>query len=163
MKKRGFTLVELMIALSIFAILIGSVYKVYFSEMKELRQITDKNNLQYNAKSCIEYITKELRNKYDYSQGITLEGNGTLIKSYITVNNVETSTVLVDVSGSSKGLVNLNKTTKKLTDNKGRTLCNGVNNILLSKDSSGNLIIVTIDLQSGNESYSVTTGVNISK
>jgi len=163
MKKKGFTLVELMIALSIFAILMGSVYKAYFSELKELRQIADKNNLQYNAKSCIEYITRELRNKKDYSQGVTLEGNGTLIKSYITVNNVETSTILVDVSGSSKGLVNLNKATKKLTDDKGRILCNGVNNISLSKDASGNMIIITIDLQSGNESYSITTGINLSK
>ena len=163
MKKRGFTLVELMIALSIFAILIGSVYKAFFSEMKELRQMTDKNNLQYNAKSCIEYITRELRSKKDYSQGIELEQNGALITSYITKNKIETGTVLVDVSGNKRGLVNLNKATKKLVDKSGRILCNGVNNISLSKDSSGNVILITIELQSGNENYSVTTGINISK
>jgi len=163
MKKKGFTLVELMIALSIFAILLGSVYKAFFSEMKELRQMTDKNNLQYNAKTCIEYITRELRGKKDYSQGIELESNDTLIKSYITKNNIETSTVLVDVSGNNKGLVNLNRSTKKLIDNDGRILCNGINNISLRKDSSGDVILITIELQSGTEGYSVTTGINISR
>ena len=159
MKKRGFTLIELMLALSIFAILMGAVYKAYFSEMKELRQITDKNNLQYSAKTCIEYITRELRNIEDETQEIELIGNEIIIKSFETKKDV----VLVDITGNKSGLVNLNKATRKLVDQKGRILCNGVNNISLKKDESGDVIVITIVLQSGNETHSVTTGININR
>ncbi len=60
--ERGFTLVELMVAMVIGLILLGGVYTVFFSSVTTYRQTAGLSRLQENGRFALELLGQELRN-----------------------------------------------------------------------------------------------------
>lgn len=62
MKKRGFTLLELIVAMSIMAIIITAVFVVAAEGQKGFDTDIVQSNLQFNARKAIEMLSKDLTN-----------------------------------------------------------------------------------------------------
>ena len=61
MKKKGFTLIELMITLALFSLFAGFLYNAYFTQIKENNSFNSKIDLKYNGDKAMNLITDELR------------------------------------------------------------------------------------------------------
>ncbi|WP_368490367.1 PilW family protein [Clostridium sp. BJN0013] len=61
MKKKGFTLIELMIALSIFVIFSIYLYKTFFSQIKQSFNFNNNIDVQYNVNKALNMLTDEIR------------------------------------------------------------------------------------------------------
>jgi len=61
MKKKGFTLIELMIALSIFSLFVGFLYTAYFTQIRENNSFNSRIDLKYNGDKAMNLILDELR------------------------------------------------------------------------------------------------------
>ncbi|MCJ7689219.1 MAG: prepilin-type N-terminal cleavage/methylation domain-containing protein, partial [Clostridiaceae bacterium] len=152
MKKKGFTLIEIMITLAIFSLFVGFLYNAYFSQIKENNSFNSRLNLKYNGDKAMDLITNELR-----SIVIPLS-TGRIYK--VTSSGKD----IIDLTLST-GPAKLKLTPQKtLIDNLGSNplvLCQGITSIKMEfGDATKNeeeLIIITIDLQSKNDSYTVTS------
>lgn len=60
-KNRGFTLIEILVAVGIFVVVITIVISIFFNTIKEQRKLFVNQNLQENARFIMEMITKEVR------------------------------------------------------------------------------------------------------
>jgi prepilin-type N-terminal cleavage/methylation domain-containing protein len=148
MKKKGFTLVELMIALSIFSIFLGFVYKVYFEEVHSLKSMGARSEIQYNANTAMELIAKQIRNNTQVNTFIE-NGKCTQLKS--------NGTVLIDVSGNrTNSNLYYDSTTDTLRDMADTVLCTDIAGVKI--DAYGSYIEITLDLISWHEDYSLKTG-----
>jgi len=59
-KQKGFTLIELMIALLILSVLMTAVYRVFISQERMFRTHDQVSALQENLRATIEYVNQEL-------------------------------------------------------------------------------------------------------
>lgn len=57
-KKKGVTLIELIVALGLIALISALVYTFFFSNQGRLNEVEAKSNLQYEAKVILESISK---------------------------------------------------------------------------------------------------------
>jgi prepilin-type N-terminal cleavage/methylation domain-containing protein len=62
MKKKGFTLVEMIVALLVLGVILTVVYRFFFSQEKFLRQQRQWSELNMVSRKASTYISKELRN-----------------------------------------------------------------------------------------------------
>jgi prepilin-type N-terminal cleavage/methylation domain-containing protein len=62
MKRKGFTLVELMVALLVLGMILTVVYRFFFSQEKFLRRQRQWSELNMASRKASTYISKELRN-----------------------------------------------------------------------------------------------------
>ena len=58
---RGFTLVEIVVTISLSVLLIGSLYGVYLTSYKSYRRSINKAELNQNARITLERISRDLR------------------------------------------------------------------------------------------------------
>jgi len=61
-KKRGFTLVELIVAMSILAVVAGAVYSVYMFSLRSYSKGAEQSGIQYDVRRAGAFITSETRN-----------------------------------------------------------------------------------------------------
>jgi prepilin-type N-terminal cleavage/methylation domain-containing protein len=163
MKKKGFTLIEMMMALSIFSLFVGFLYNAYFTQIKENNSFNTRLDLKYNGNKAMNLITNELRSNINVN--FTSGSNGNVNQITTTDGNM-----LIDLIGGTE-LSNLTFTSQNtLVDNSNSNpvvLCKGITSIKMEFGSAakneGELIIITIDLQLKNDRYTVTTAVNINK
>lgn len=153
MKKKGFTLLELMISLAVFSIFAGFMYRSFYEEIRATKTVNNRSDLQYNAGKAIELISTEVRN----GGTITLNGN----KVVGTVPAI--ATTLVDLSGTGTGSdINLDTIGKSLKDNQGRILCKNIDSVQISTTGvNGVMLNITANLSEGQESYKVVTAINL--
>lgn len=59
--SRGFTLVELMVVIGIFGIIMGAVYSVYLTHMKNAYSQEELIDVQQNLRTAMDMITRDLR------------------------------------------------------------------------------------------------------
>ncbi len=59
-RQKGFTLIELMIALLILSMLMTAVYRVFISQERMFRTHDQVSALQENLRATIEYVNQEL-------------------------------------------------------------------------------------------------------
>jgi prepilin-type N-terminal cleavage/methylation domain-containing protein len=59
--EKGFTLVEVMTAISIYAILLGSVFSLYLFGVNAYKAASNRLDLQQNVRVAADFITRELR------------------------------------------------------------------------------------------------------
>jgi prepilin-type N-terminal cleavage/methylation domain-containing protein len=158
MRKKGFTLIEIMITLAIFSLFVGFLYNAYFAQITENNSFNSRLDLKYNGDKAMDLITNELR-----SIVIPLNtGSITQIKSG--------SDVFIDLTGS-ESLAKLQLTSQNtLIDRSGSNqvvLCRGVTSIKMEfGDATKNeeeLIIIEIEMESKHDSYTVISAVNINK
>lgn len=57
-KRNGVTLIELVIALAIMSIVTGLIFFFYFTNQKKISEIEIKSDLQYEAKTVLDNISK---------------------------------------------------------------------------------------------------------
>ncbi len=57
-KKKGVTLIELVIALGLLAIVTSFIFSFFFSNEKKLEEINTRSDLQYEAKVILDSISK---------------------------------------------------------------------------------------------------------
>lgn len=60
-KKKGFTLLELLIAIAIFIIVISVIVSLFVSALKGQRRAIASQNVQDNARYLLSFIAKEVR------------------------------------------------------------------------------------------------------
>jgi len=73
MKRDGFTIVELLVALSLFAIVVSVVAGVFASSMRTQRAVTMLMAANDNASLVLEQMSREVRTGFQFS--ISLGGN----------------------------------------------------------------------------------------
>lgn len=167
MKKKGFNLVELMIAVSIFTIFTLFMYRFFFDEQKFFMTLHRQIDLQYNANTALEYLGGAVRNnvKLAFREDTVYEGS----KYRIWYTDNTRSTVLFDMTGSgSSGEMKLNSGDKTLKDSQDNTLCRNIDTVEIGFDTASNDIInITVKLSSGSGSrkvdYTAKTSINIKK
>ena len=168
MKKKGFTLIEMMIALAIFSLFMGFLYNAYFSQIKENNSFNTRLDLKYNGDKAMNLITDELRSNNNFNY--TYESGSTVNINKITTLTANTLINLIDLTGGTE-VSNLTLTPQNtLVDNSNSNnviLCKGIASINIQPGSlaqnEGDLLIITINLQLKNDQYTVTSAVNINK
>ncbi len=68
MKKRGFTVIELMVAMSMFVVLIGVATGTFLETLRVQRIVTELSAANSNATQAIEQISREIRTGYSFEQ-----------------------------------------------------------------------------------------------
>lgn len=100
MNKKGFTLVELMVAMLVLSVILVAVYRVFFYQEKTLRRQRQWSALNMKGRKASTYIAKEIR-MIGYSQE-TFGG----VHSFGIVNGDVNGIVYShDVYGAQKGKV----------------------------------------------------------
>lgn len=59
--KRGFTLIELMIALAVFSVFGGFVYKTYYDEIRISNEFNKTIDLEYNTSKVMKKVANKIR------------------------------------------------------------------------------------------------------
>lgn len=149
MKKKGFTLIGLMLALAIFTLVMTFLYTTFFSQIRSYNSTNDENHIQYNARNAMELIVDEVRGA-DSNISVTnnsISANGSTL--------IGTNTMNADL--------NFNSASGTLTDKDGNVLCRQISGLSFRTDSvNASVIVITIDLSSGKETFELVSGVNIS-
>lgn len=148
MKNKGFTLIELMIALSVFTLIIGYMYKVYFDELESLNSISGKSQNQYDGSIAMNHIIEVIRSGSNVSlaESTVIDGNGT---------------ILIDISGTPNSSAELyfDKNESSLKDKNGSTISKGIQSISIVQ--SGDVLDITLNLLANKESHTLKTSVNV--
>lgn len=84
--SRGFTLVELMVVIGIFGIIMGAVYSVYLTHMKNAYSQEELLDVQQNLRTAMDMITRDLR-----MAGVLLPNNVNPLPS-TTVDSLQINT-----------------------------------------------------------------------
>lgn len=157
MKKKGFTLIEVMIALGIFSIISVYLYQAYFTQLKQSLNFNNNVDIQQSANKALNMLTDEIRN---YSGS-----NATLTISSGQVKN-STSKVIIDLNQNAPSTdINYNPSTKIITDKDGNQ-CSNIASIQINLGtavSENNLIIISVTASKGNVQYTTSTAVNFDK
>jgi type II secretory pathway pseudopilin PulG len=150
-QKSGFTLVETLIYLAIFILLSAGILDVFFAIQKTNRNVTILNNLNINAVSVLEKITKETREatSVDLANSIFGANSGVLQINTLDDSNVphiikfykDNNLVKMDLDGQYFGPL--------MTDSATSTALI----FTLATSTAGTLIKTELDLISGQEIY----------
>lgn len=65
-KEKGFTIVELLVAMSVFAVLLTVAVGVFVRVIRTQRNLVHRMNINNNAGSVLEQITRDLRTGYNF-------------------------------------------------------------------------------------------------
>lgn len=160
MKKKGFTLIELMIALTIFTIFSAYLYQTFFSQIKQSLSFSNNIDIQYNANKALNMITDEIRN-YSFTN-ITFQSSGGTGATQILSNGK----VIIDLSSNSSNPdIYYNSSTKILSDNSGNQ-CSNIDSVSLSQGTlsgENELILITVSASEGSTQITTSTAVNIKR
>jgi prepilin-type N-terminal cleavage/methylation domain-containing protein len=61
MKRKGFTLIEVLMAVALFSVLVAVVFSMYFVGTKTFSIAVDQSFIQKQARTAADFISKELR------------------------------------------------------------------------------------------------------
>jgi len=162
MRKKGFTLMELMLAVSIFSIFTIFMIKFFFDEYESYVRLQNQLDLQYSANTAVDYIVQCIRNNPD----ITF-----LDEDYQVFISRTAGRKLMDISGSGGAYdaeLYYDAQDKALKSKQGHVICENIEEIILEPDSSDDSVInVKVSLSAGEGDkrarYDVFTSVNILK
>lgn len=72
--QKGFTLLELLVAISILSVILGVIYSSFFSASKTTRLLESDEDVYQTARSLLGLLSRELRSLYYYPSGATKAG-----------------------------------------------------------------------------------------
>jgi prepilin-type N-terminal cleavage/methylation domain-containing protein len=160
MKKKGFTLIEIMITLALFSLFVGFLYNAYFSQFKENNSFNTRLNLKYNGDKAMNLIVNELRNNVNLNISLI---NGNHINKISATNDEGVTDIIIDLASGAESS-NLTLTSQNtLVDARTEVPMILCKDIFITMQYEGELVIITINLQSKNDSYTVSSAVNINK
>lgn len=162
MKKKGFTLIELMLAVSIFGVFTIFMLKFFFDEYRSYVRLQNQLDLQYNAGTAVDYIVHCIRNNPD----LIFQD-----EDYQVVISRSSGRKLIDISdngGVYDSELYYDARHKALKNKQGHVLCKNIESIILEPDSSDDSVInvkVFLSAGEGNRKaqYDIFTSVNILK
>ena len=158
MRKKGFTLIELMIAMSIFAIISVYLYQAYFTQIKQSLNFNNNVDIQQSANKALNMLTDEIRNYSGSNTTLTVSSKQVILNS--------TSKVIIDLNQDAPSTdINFNPSTKILTDKNGDQ-CQNIYSIQINQGTAVNeneLIIISVTASKGNVQYTTSTAVNLKK
>jgi prepilin-type N-terminal cleavage/methylation domain-containing protein len=163
MKNKGFTLLELMIALSIFAAFSVFMYRFFGDAQRSVIAKHRMLDMQYNGAAALNYVENVIRN----NSGIGCDSTEKRLYSG-SVDNV-----LMDYSGSPdypgiNAKLFYDRASHALKDSSGNTLCSYIDDISVTiEGGSDELIGVTVKLSYGSGprqiGYEARTVINTGK
>lgn len=101
--KRGFTIVELMVAMVVTLIVIAGVYTSFIQSNRNYSAEQDKSDMQQNARAGLEFIKRELQNAYSIDSVNCSANNSNVTFKFIEEAGAATSgsaTTLADTTKS---------------------------------------------------------------
>ncbi|MFL0195453.1 type II secretion system protein J [Clostridium sp. WILCCON 0269] len=162
MKKKGFTLVELMIALAIFTIFSVYLYQTFFSQIRQSFSFNNNIDIQYNVNKALSMITDEIRN-YSFTN-ITIPTETEVMSGNKVIIDLDSNDLThdIDYNKSSKTL-NLNDVQSNANIDK----CLNIDSVRISQGDSNNneseLILITVSASEGDIQITSSTAVNINR
>lgn len=174
MKRKGFTLVEVMITLAIFAIFSLYLYQTFFSQIRQAFGFNNNIDYQVEANKALNMITDEIRN-YSYTN-ITFENSDGLgVTQVLSDANTSNDHLIIDLNSStlnhdidynsSKEVLSLNDTSnpQNITN---IAKCSNVKSIFITvgdaSKNEGGLIIITVTV-GGSTDITESTAINIKR
>lgn len=100
MKNKGFSLIELMVVVTIMGIVFAMVYQNFFFQSKSMRTQRNISELNMNARKASHYIVNELR-----QIGFSGRGLSPVHSFGIVSGNLNSIQYTHDLKGSTSGLV----------------------------------------------------------
>jgi prepilin-type N-terminal cleavage/methylation domain-containing protein len=82
--EAGFTLVEMLTAMTVFSILIAVYAMTFGSALRHSDEIEDQTSLQVEARAAIAFLTQDLRQAYDGDANITTSPIQSISSTQIT-------------------------------------------------------------------------------
>ncbi|AGY76859.1 PilW family protein [Clostridium autoethanogenum] len=171
MKKRGFTLVELMITLAIFSIFSVYLYQTFFSEIKQSFNFKNNIDIQYNANKALNMITDEIRNydSVDDTKILKSSDGNTVLKLGPRDKNGKVQVSTVSNAGAANGneinLISnassniLYNIKSKVLQDKDENKCSNIDSVDFSyKDG---LIFISVSASEGNIVLKSHTAINV--
>jgi prepilin-type N-terminal cleavage/methylation domain-containing protein len=149
-KKKGLTLIELLIALILSSILIAALYRIFITQQKTYTVQDQVVDIQQNLRIAIGQITREIRMAGYGGNILDTFGNVNGFTNIITPANNTVTIILADHVGvlkqsAIKGTNQLNITNaNKFNTDKKKYLClNGMNNYLIQSVITDTITLTT--------------------
>ena len=154
MKRKGLTLIELIIAVSMFTIISMFIYRTFFTQIKQSVGFNNSIDIQYNVNKALNMLTDKIRSS-DY---VTVSGSPV---TQVLSNGV----VIIDLaSNSTNPDIYFNSVGNQLIDKDGRS-CSYIESVVISQGTSDNreneLILITVSAVERDIRISSSTAVNI--
>jgi prepilin-type N-terminal cleavage/methylation domain-containing protein len=149
-KKKGLTLIELLIALALSSILIAALYRVFMSQHKTYGIQDQVADMQQNVRIAVGQMTREIRMAGYGGNILAIFGNINGFTDIITPADNSITFILADQVGvlkqtATKGLNQLKVTnaSKFNTDKKRYCCVNGLNNYLIQSIVTDTITLTT--------------------
>ena len=149
-KKKGLTLIELLIALVLSSILIAALYRVFISQQRIYTVQDQVADIQQNVRIAIGQMTKEIRMAGYGGNILDIFGNINGFSNIITPANNSITILLADQVGVLKQNTNKGSNQIKVTNasifntEKKKYLClNGLNNYLVQSITADTITMTT--------------------
>lgn len=152
--KKGVTLIELIIVLSILGVIVAIVFTMFFSNKKTLNLVEIKSDLQYEAKSVMESISKYAMESMDFSyekQGVS-NSVDVIIFEMLPDSDLDIAKVIFDIKDKDIFLSSLDKKGNTIINNK--VLSNKVKRLEIIKESNDS-INLELTVEEKDISYSL--------
>jgi prepilin-type N-terminal cleavage/methylation domain-containing protein len=165
MKRKGFSLTELMIALAVFSIISIFLYQTFFSQIRQAFNFNYNIDIQRNVNKALEMLTDEIRNS-SYTD-VTFEESGGKVTEVLSKDRItKVVSTIIDLNSSGSGNVNYNSVNKILSDKYGNE-CFNIDSVVITRGGAGNnendLILITVSASEGRTQITSSTAVNIEK
>jgi prepilin-type N-terminal cleavage/methylation domain-containing protein len=169
MKKKGFTLIEVMISLGIFVLFSGYMYRTFFNQIRLYSSVNNKNHTQYSGRNAVNIIMDVIRKSDKIVEHVPTivakEPNlpSGSIEKVIAPDSTGKKRLLIDLNedDSYTADVNYSYIDKTLTDADGNILCSEISSLILRYDEITKVITINAEITSGKETYELITGINI--
>ncbi|MBI4049498.1 MAG: hypothetical protein HY395_01625 [Candidatus Doudnabacteria bacterium] len=97
--KRGFTLIEAVVASSVFVFVVSSIVGVYLSTLQLDNKTRSERTLQQNVRFIMEYLAKSVRNgSVDYAS--YPGGDASLVSDQLWFSNISNEREYIYLSGT---------------------------------------------------------------
>lgn len=111
MNKKGFTLIELIIAIAIFVVVTSLVVSLLMTSLKGQKKVIAIQNVQDNARYLMEFMAKEIRmsdidSATYYTLNISRPGGESVSYSFVGDNIIRTDSSMSGPINSNQVLVN---------------------------------------------------------
>ena len=141
--KKGFTLLELMVTISIFSLLLG-YFSLFFSN--EIKLYSSKDNdieLRQDARIAIDRIVSKIRSK----NGLTFVTRpDETISAIYEGSNIIINTTPNDFQGEINFAFDEAKGYGELKDKYGNKIVNNISNIVLTKEKIGSNYLINVEI-----------------
>ncbi len=158
--EKGFSLIEVLLAISLFSIIIITLLPVCTSHLLVYNKLDNELLMQHNTRFAMKYIEKEIR-KCNQKSTIYIPQDRTIMST-----NYSGEKTWVDLSGNKRNepntLIYFNKGTMELRLNKNKEhniLCSDIKDIIVTEIVEGELL--QIEIIANKINYSVTRIIKI--